>query len=124
MIAYMDKMIGRVIDKLDELDLREDTLIIVMGDNGTKEAFSYTLADGSEFIGGKGYCKVNGLQVPLILSYPGTIDPDTQYNGLINLTDLLPTICEAAQISLPNEDDLDGISFWAQVTGTGNGGAP
>ena len=117
MMAYMDKMIGRVIDKLDQLDLRENTLIIVMGDNGTKEAFSYTLADGSEFVGGKGQCKVNGLQVPLILSYPGTIDPGTQYNSLINLTDLLPTICEAAKIPLPHKDDIDGVSFWPQVTG-------
>ena len=106
----------KVIDKLDQLDLRENTLIIVMGDNGTKEAFSYTLADGSEFVGGKGQCKVNGLQVPLILSYPGTIDPGTQYNSLINLTDL-PTICEAAKIPLPHKDDIDGVSFWPQVTG-------
>jgi arylsulfatase A-like enzyme len=116
MMAYMDKMIGRVTNKLDELNLRDNTLIIIMGDNGTKESFSYTLADGTEFVGGKGQCKINGLQVPLILSYPGTIDPGIQYDGLINLTDLLPTICEAAGITLPNEKDIDGISFWPQVT--------
>ena len=118
MLAYMDKMIGRVTDQLDRLGLREKTLVIVMGDNGSKAAFSYTLEDGSEFIGAKGQCKVNGLQVPLILSYPGSIAAGTNYNGLINLTDLLPTLCEATGIELPNQADLDGISFWSQVTGT------
>jgi len=90
MVAYMDKMIGNVTAQLDRLGLREKTLIIVMGDNGSKAAFSYTLEDGSVFIGAKGQSKVNGLQVPLILSYPGSIAAGTSYNGLINLTDLLP----------------------------------
>lgn len=117
MVAYMDKMIGNIIDKLDELNLREDTLIVIMGDNGTKASFSYTLADNSEFVGGKGECRANGLQVPLILSHPGTISQGTQYNGLINLTDIFPTICEAAGLEIPNADNLDGISFWQQAIG-------
>lgn len=120
MVAYMDKMIGKVTDKLDRLGLRKKTIIIVMGDNGSKAAFSYTLQDGSEFIGAKGQCKVNGLQVPLILSYPGSIASGTRYNGLINVTDLLPTLCDAAGIEIQNKEDLDGISFWPQVTGTHN----
>lgn len=118
MVAYMDKMIGNIIDKLDALNLREDTLIVIMGDNGTKASFSYTLTDGSEFVGGKGECRANGLQVPLILSQPGTITEGIQYNGLINITDVFPTICEAAGLEIPNADDLDGISFWPQATGT------
>jgi arylsulfatase A len=117
MVAYMDKMIGKVVAQLDRLGLREETLIVVMGDNGSKAAFSYTLEDGSEFVGAKGQCKINGLQVPLILSYPGSISPNTQYNGLVNITDIMPTICEAAGLKIPNENDLDGISFWPQVTG-------
>lgn len=118
MVAYMDKMIGKVTAQLDRLGLREKTLIIVMGDNGSKAAFSYTLEDGSEFIGAKGQSKVNGLQVPLVLSYPGSIAAGTSYNGLINLTDLLPTLCEATGIDIPNQADLDGISFWPQITGS------
>ena len=115
MVAYMDKMIGNIIDKLDDLNLRENTLIVLMGDNGTKSAYSYTLSDGTEFIGGKGECRANGLQVPLLLSQPGTIAPGIEYNGLINLTDIFPTICDAAGLEIPNADDLDGISFWPQA---------
>jgi len=118
MVAYMDKMIGKVVAQLNRLKLRENTLIIVMGDNGTKAAFSYILEDGSEFVGAKGQCKINGLQVPLVLSFPGTIPEGTKYNGLVNITDIMPTICEAAGLKVPNENDLDGISFWPQVTGT------
>ena len=120
MVAYMDKMIGNVTDQLDRLGLREKTLIIVMGDNGTKAAFSYTLEDGSVFIGAKGQSKVNGQQVPLILSYPGSIAAGSTYDGLINLTDLLPTLCELADINIPHKEEIDGISFWPQVTGNQN----
>ena len=115
MVAYMDKMIGNIIDKLDALNLRENTLIVLMGDNGTKSAYSYTLPDSTVFVGGKGECRANGLQVPLLLSQPGTISAGIVYNGLINLTDIFPTICEAAGLEIPNADDLDGISFWPQV---------
>lgn len=117
MMDYMDKLIGQVTDKLDALGLREKTLIVVMGDNGTKGCFSYTLKDGSKFIGGKGHTTANGLQVPLILSMPGTITEGSRYAGLVNLTDLYPTLCEFAGLEIPNADDLDGISFWSQVTG-------
>jgi arylsulfatase A len=118
MMAYMDKMIGNIIDKLDALNLRDDTLIVVMGDNGTKASFSYTVpGTATEFIGGKGECRANGLQVPLLLSQPGTISAGSEYNGLINLTDIFPTICEAAGLEIPNADDLDGISFWPQAIG-------
>ena len=67
MVAYMDKMIGKVTAQLDRLGLREKTLIRVMGDNGSKGAFSYSLEDGSEFVSVKRQRNVNGLQVPLVL---------------------------------------------------------
>lgn len=117
MLAYMDKMIGKVLDKLDELGLRESTLVVVMGDNGTKECFSHILLDGSVFVGGKGKCKENGTHVPLLLRFSGTIPSGLRYDGLLNLTDLLPTLCDAAGIQVSTADDLDGISFWPQATG-------
>jgi hypothetical protein len=117
MLAYMDKMIGRVLDRLDELGLRENTLVVVMGDNGTKECFSHSLPDGSVFVGGKGKCKENGTHVPLLLRLPRVIPSGFRYDGLLNLTDLLPTLCEATGVHVPNTDDLDGVSFWPQATG-------
>lgn len=124
MVAYMDKLIGKVVDKLDELGLREKTLIIVMGDNGTKESFTHVFPDGSKYPGRKGGNADNGIHVPLVLSQPGTIPTGgdgeiRRYDGLVNLTDIYPTIAEANNVEIPNKDQIDGISFWPQATGAG-----
>jgi arylsulfatase A-like enzyme len=117
MLAYMDKMVGRILDKLAEHGLREKTLVVVMGDNGTKECFSHVLPDGTVFPGGKGDSKENGTHVPLLLSRPGTIPANGVYKGLIDVTDIYPTLCDAAGIQLPNGDTIDGVSFWKQAIG-------
>ncbi len=122
MLAYMDKLIGKVIEKLDEHKLREKTLVIVMGDNGTKEAFAHVLDDGSVYPGGKGGNKDNGMHVPLIFSFPGTIPAGKdgqirKYEGLVDVTDIYPTLCAVAGVTIPNPRAIDGINFWPQVMG-------
>ena len=96
----MDKLIGNIVSKLDELGLRENTLIVVMGDNGTKECFAHILPDGTIYPGRKGGTMDNGLHVPLILNQLKTIKSgDKQnlrrYDGLVDITDIYPTIAEA-----------------------------
>ncbi|MFC7337288.1 sulfatase-like hydrolase/transferase [Haloferula chungangensis] len=117
MIEYMDKLIGNVVAKLDEHGLRENTLIIVMGDNGTKEPFIHVLPDGREYNGGKGGNKDNGLHVPLVLSWLGKIPESKTYDGLVDVVDIYPTIAEAADVEIPDKPKIDGISFWPQATG-------
>ena len=117
MLAYTDKMIGRVLDKLEQEGLSDNTLVVIMGDNGTKECFEHVLPDGSIFRGDKGSNKEGGLHVPLLLRAPGRIPSGSRYDGLVNLTDILPTLCDAVGIEPPNKEALDGISFWPQATG-------
>jgi arylsulfatase A-like enzyme len=117
MLAYTDKMVGQVLDKLKERGLDKNTLVVVMGDNGTKECFEHVLPDGSVFRGDKGSNKEGGLHVPLLLRSPARIPARTTYSGLVNVTDILPTLCEAVGIEPPNKGALDGISFWPQATG-------
>lgn len=122
MHTYMDKLIGKVVAKLDEHELRQNTIIVVMGDNGTKEPFIHHLPDGTDYPGGKGSNVDNGLHVPLIFSYPRVIphsDDDSfrNYDGLVDVTDIYPTLCEAAGIKIPHPERIDGISFWPQVLG-------
>ncbi|AUP78135.1 sulfatase-like hydrolase/transferase [Flavivirga eckloniae] len=112
MVSYMDKLIGKVIDKLDEHNLRENTLVIVMGDNGTKESFTHVWPDDKVYPGRKGGTADNGTHVPLILNQPKQLPSGKQYNGLVDLTDIFPTICDAAGIEIPRKNELDGISFW------------
>lgn len=117
MLTYTDLLIGRVVDKLEEHGLTENTLVIVMGDNGTKEAFVHELADGTLYPARKGGNTDNGLHVPLIVRMPGTIAEKQVYDGLVNLTDIFPTMADAAGLEIPSRDLMDGISFWPRLCG-------
>lgn len=122
MVEYADKMIGQLVRKLEQQGLRENTLIIVVGDNGTKEAFGHILAGGELYPARKGGNTDNGLHVPLVLNMPGTISNNTQgeyrsYQGMVDITDIYPTIAEAASVSMPRAELVDGISFWQQAKG-------
>jgi hypothetical protein len=122
MVKYMDKLIGNVVAKLDEAGVRENTLIVVMGDNGTKESFGHVLPDNTIYPGRKGGNADNGLHVPLVINYPNVVPASTDgsyrsYKGLVNLTDIYPTIAQAAGVEVADPEQVDGISFWEQAKG-------
>lgn len=116
-IAYMDKMVGRLLAKLDELKLRDNTLILFMGDNGTGKGVVTRMADGTKIIGGKGASKDAGTHVPLIASYPAATQGGLVCKDLVDSTDFLPTVCEAAGVPVPAELKIDGHSFLPQIKG-------
>jgi arylsulfatase A len=115
MVAYMDKLIGKLVDQLDSLKLRDNTLILFVGDNGTGVGVTTRVTNGVVH-GGKGKMTSNGMHVPLILSWPGKIPAGTN-NDLIDSTDILPTICAAARVEVPAKLKIDGQSFWPQARG-------
>ena len=117
MLYYMDKLIGNVVDKIDSLGIRENTMIIILGDNGNKEFFQYVMEDGRTLAGGKGHTRFHGEQVPFIVSWPGTVMQDTNYTGIIDVTDVYPTIFDACGIDIPNPERIDGISIMPQLRG-------
>jgi arylsulfatase A len=116
MTAYMDKMVGRLVAKLDELGLRENTLIIFLGDNGT-DVDVVSRFKGTAYRGGKGTRTARGTHVPLIASWPGKIAAGGVNTDLIGSVDFLPTICEAAGATLPSGQKIDGRSFLPQLLG-------
>ena len=123
MLAYMDKLIGRVLDKLDEHGLTENTLVVLQGDNGTKVVFSADQAQGLPIAGAKGQHRFTGERVGLIFRQPGTV-PDEgvggyprTFDGLVDAVDLYPTLLDAAGIDVPNAERIDGVSVWPNVTG-------
>ncbi len=115
MIAYTDKLIGKVIDKLEEHNLSNNTLVVIMGDNGTKEAFTHVFPNGDTYPARKGGTSDNGTHVPLIFYAPREFPQHATYDGLVNLTDIFPTICDATNIEIPRQQDIDGISFWNEI---------
>lgn len=116
MVAYMDKMVGRLVAKLDELGLRENTLILFLGDNGTGVSVTSRFK-GQDYPGGKGTSTARGNHVPLIANWKGRV-PAGKVNGdLVASVDFVPTLCEIAGVSVPAEAARDGRSFWPQLRG-------
>ena len=116
MVSYADKLVGKLITKLEELKLRENTLVIFLGDNGTLPAVTSQFR-GKPYTGGKGGRTGNGSHVPLIANWPKTIPEGIVKTDLVDSTDFLPTICDAAGIKIPNQMITDGKSFWPQLQG-------
>jgi len=114
MVAYADKMVGRVDARLAELGLRDNTLLLFLGDNGTHPGVVSRFR-GREYRGGKGRTTAVGTHVPLIVSWPAVIRQGRVCGDLVSSVDLLPTMCEAAGIAVPA--NADGVSFLPRLRG-------
>jgi arylsulfatase A len=110
MVRYTDKMTGKVIRKLEELGLRENTLVIWTADNGTYDGITSRLGD-RDYRGGKGSTKDNGTWVGFIASWPGTIPAGGVSDSPVDFADVLPTLTEAAGVSIPEHLQIDGVSL-------------
>jgi len=116
MVNSMDAMVGKLVDALDRLDLRDRTLILFTADNGSPTSEVSLLGD-RKVKGGKAKLTDNGTRVPLIANWPGTV-PSGKANGdLIDFTDFLPTLANLAGTKLPAGVVVDGHSFAAQLRG-------
>lgn len=116
MVEYMDKLVGKIVTRLDELGLRQNTLLFFLGDNGTGKG-TRSMMGNSVVLGGKGTTTAAGMHVPLIANWPGKIATAKVCGDLVDSTDFLPTICEAAGVKVPTELKIDGRSFLPQLRG-------
>jgi arylsulfatase A-like enzyme len=115
MVEYMDTLIGRLITHLEELGLREDTLVLFYSDNGTDRRITSKMGELS-VRGGKNQVSQTGIRVPLIANWPGKVKPGT--NGdLIDPSDFYPTLASLAGTKVPEGQHCDGVSFAPQLAG-------
>jgi arylsulfatase A-like enzyme/6-phosphogluconolactonase (cycloisomerase 2 family) len=115
MVEYMDKCVGRVIKQVDDSGLGRNTVVIFYSDNGTHQQITSQTKNGP-VVGGKGRTTDAGTHVPLIVRWTGKIKPGLNEN-LVDSTDFLPTVMEAAGQPISREVRLDGISFYPQLFG-------
>ena len=112
MLATMDEQIGRVLDELDALGLRQETIVAFQSDHGhsTEERAFGGGGSAGPYRGAKFSLFEGGIRVPAILSWPGRV-PEGRVDDLVDghATDWLPTLCELAGIPAP--EDLDGRSL-------------
>ena len=114
MVAYMDKIIGRIVDKTVELGIEERTLILVTGDNGTHKSLRSNMGD-EVIVGGKGLPTDAGTHVALFAYQPGTVPAGNVSDKLVEFSDILPTIAEATG-AVPLSP-IDGQSFFPELLG-------
>lgn len=100
-ISFTDAQVGRVINELERLGLRENTIIILWGDNG------WHLGDHG--LWGKATNYEQSARVPLIISVPGQKFKGTKIDAPVEFVDIYPTLTELCGLSLPGH--LEGISF-------------
>jgi len=105
-VSYTDAMIGRLLDELGRLGLRDNTAIILWGDHGWK------LGEHA------GWCKHTNFEldthVPMILSVPGMATAGQRTRALTEFVDIYPTLCQACGLSLPKH--LEGVSAMPLLT--------
>ena len=114
MVAFMDQMIGRLDRHLEALGIRDQTLLLFLGDNGTHKSITSRFRS-TDYQGGKGSTTRRGTHVPLIANWPSVIRQGRVCSDLISSTDFLPTLCAAAGVQAPQ--DIDGVSFLPQLRG-------
>ncbi|MEC8329506.1 MAG: sulfatase-like hydrolase/transferase [Verrucomicrobiota bacterium] len=116
MVRYIDHLIGQLVTQLEDLELRDNTLIIVTSDNGTVRSLTNTL-NGREVRGGKTKTTENGVNAPFIVNCPSLIPARQTSDALIDFTDLLPTFADFAGATIEPSFTYDGVSLKAVFTG-------
>ncbi|MEM8679074.1 MAG: arylsulfatase [Planctomycetota bacterium] len=90
-----DDFVGKVLQKLDDAGIADNTIVIYSTDNGA-ETFSWPDGGITPFHGEKGTTWEGGFRVPLVVRWPGVIEPGTIYNNIISQEDWMPTLLAAA----------------------------
>jgi arylsulfatase A len=115
-VSLMDRDIGRLLSALNELQLRDHTLVFFTSDNGPETLRRYRGAERSHgspgpLRGMKLHVTEGGIRVPGILSWPGRVRPGRISDEPVSGIDLLPTVCELAGVKAPADRPLDGTSI-------------
>jgi len=114
-VTAMDANVGRLLDRLESLGIREDTLLVFVSDNG--------YSCGHHGFWGKGNgtsprnMYENSIKVPAILSHPGHIPENCVERALISAYDFMPTLLEYLGLSVPRDRNLPGKSFLPLLRG-------
>lgn len=116
MVSYMDKIVGKIVDKLDSEGVLENTLILFTADNGTDREITSNW-QGQKIPGGKGELTDMGTRVPLIAYWKGRAQSGVVIDDLVDFTDFYPTLADVAGTTLGETDPSDGQSFLPQILG-------
>ena len=114
----MDKLVGKLVAELEKRKLREKTLIVFIGDNGTAQGHANVATIGGKSLSGwKGSMLEGGGLVPMIVNWPGVTPADQVCKNMLDSSDFMPTFAALAGAKLPEKTIVDGKSFAPQIRG-------
>ena len=111
MVHSLDKNVGRLLDKLEELGIDDNTIVIFMSDNGGLSTAESSPTSNLPLKAGKGWLYEGGIREPMIIKWPGVTEPGSECNFPVTSTDFYPTILEMANISRKKQQHRDGKSL-------------
>lgn len=112
MCENIDWNVGRVLKKLDIMDIADNTIVIYFSDNGPNSS-----RWNGRMKGRKGSTDEGGVRVPFVIKWPKAIDPGIKISRIAGAIDLLPTLADLAGIPVKSDNPLDGISLKPLLTG-------
>lgn len=116
MLAEMDHNVGRILNKIKDLGIDDNTIVIWMSENGPEETSSYFGTAG--YWRGHYFTTLEGsLRTSFIIRWPGKIKPNSVTNEIVHITDLLPTFASAAGYNVPVDRMIDGVDQMPLFTG-------
>jgi arylsulfatase A len=115
-VAYLDKLVGKLVAALDEMKLCEKTLIVFTGDNGSTGKASNTI-NGRHVDGNKSTLREGGSRVPLLANCSGFVPAGVVSKDLVDFSDFYATFAELAGAKLPAGVKFDSHSFAPQLRG-------
>ena len=116
MVEYIDHLTGRIVKMLDQLNIRENTIIFWTTDNGGAPV-QYGIRNGIKVRGGKARTVEQGINVPFIVNCPGMVPQGVVSDALTDVTDILPTCAELANAEMPINYKNDGFSIADVILG-------
>ena len=137
MIEHLDNSVGRIMDKLEELGLSENTVVVFFSDNGglikqfderpiladsklavyEGDTLEYVVSSNAPLRSEKGTVYEGGIRDPLIVRWPGKILPGSTTDDPVSSIDFFPTLVEMAGGNLPASQEMDGRSMLQVLTG-------
>ena len=118
MVRYTDLAVGRIVKALDDLKLRNNTIVFFTADNGTAKKITARM-NGRIVKGGKATLGEPGVRAPFIVNCPGLVPAGVVTDALTDFTDMLPTFAELAGAGIPADIAIDGCSIAKLILGKG-----
>ncbi len=111
MMENLDRNIGRLLDALDSAGKAENTIVVFTSDNGGLSTAEGSPTSNLPLRNGKGWMEEGGIRAPLIIRWPGTIEPGTTIDEPVTSPDFYPTLLAAAGLPARPEQATDGVDF-------------